>query len=363
MQERGARAAIIVTSALGRASRAQLEREATAGERPRKDYVELARVLGADVIDGHHMAHSAALLPRLIARWVHFRAGQIAEVFLRPRWYKTVVTWGDFPGLLLAVLFKVARSRRGLFMVAQYTSLSKKAALLRRFGAHTHLRAIIYHSSVQFGIAASKLNVAPRKMCHVLQPVDERFWAPASCPAENLICAAGIEARDYATLVEAVRGLDVVLELGVASTTSSGSAAVELSGLGGVKLPANVRLTSPSLPELRSLYARSQFVVVPLQEREYDAGSTAVTEAMAMGKAVIVTRIRGQVDLVQHELNGLYVPPRDPAALRAAMERLLANPDEAERIGRAGRALVEERHTLDGYTDRLAGVIGGAARA
>jgi glycosyltransferase involved in cell wall biosynthesis len=45
---------------------------------------------------------------------------------------------------------------------------------------------------------------------------------------------------------------------------------------------------------LRDLYSQSRFVVVPLHEVDFDAGVTTLTEAMAMGKAVIVTRTRGR---------------------------------------------------------------------
>lgn len=50
---------------------------------------------------------------------------------------------------------------------------------------------------------------------------------------------------------------------------------------------------------------------------------------------------------------GLYVPPGDAAALRAATEHLLGHLGEAERMGRAGRERVEEQLSLDHYVERL----------
>jgi hypothetical protein len=47
----GARTLILVTSHPGQPTCSDLARQAMAGERPRKDYVELARLIGADVLD------------------------------------------------------------------------------------------------------------------------------------------------------------------------------------------------------------------------------------------------------------------------------------------------------------------------
>jgi glycosyltransferase involved in cell wall biosynthesis len=75
-----------------------------------------------------------------------------------------------------------------------------------------------------------------------------------------------------------------------------------------------------------------------------------------MGKAVVVSRTRGQRDLVRDGHNGIHVRPGDPRALRAALDHLLAHPEEAERMGRAGRALVERELTLDAWVARVAAV-------
>jgi len=50
---------------------------------------------------------------------------------------------------------------------------------------------------------------------------------------------------------------------------------------------------------------------------------------------------------------GIYVPPGDPEALRSAIEHLLANPHEAERMGQAGRRLAQQTMSLDCYVERL----------
>ncbi len=72
-----------------------------------------------------------------------------------------------------------------------------------------------------------------------------------------------------------------------------------------------------------------------------------------MGRAVICSRTPGQTDVVIDGETGIYVPPGDPQALREAIEYLLANPDLAERMGQAGRRLIEQSMSLDRYVERL----------
>jgi glycosyltransferase involved in cell wall biosynthesis len=69
-------------------------------------------------------------------------------------------------------------------------------------------------------------------------------------------------------------------------------------------------------------------------------------EALLMERPIVGTRVGGIPESVRHEETGLLVPPADPVALAAAIERLLANPEEARRFGAAGRKLMLERFTL-----------------
>jgi glycosyltransferase involved in cell wall biosynthesis len=64
----------------------------------------------------------------------------------------------------------------------------------------------------------------------------------------------------------------------------------------------------------------------------------SVLEAMAAGKPVVATRIGGTDEAVENGVTGWLVPPRDPAALAAAVSRVLSDPSEGRRMGEAGRA-------------------------
>jgi len=109
--------------------------------------------------------------------------------------------------------------------------------------------------------------------------------------------------------------------------------------------------------ELRDLYARSRFVVVPLRRSDTDNGVNVILEAMAMGKPVICSRTQGQVDVIEEGVTGLFVPVGDPAALRVAMLELWNNPERAAQMGRAARAYVEKHHTLERFCRDVKGAV------
>ena len=58
---------------------------------------------------------------------------------------------------------------------------------------------------------------------------------------------------------------------------------------------------------------------------------------------------------------GLIVPAEDPDALRAAIERVLDDPDRARQLAVAGRRRVDEKHTMDDMAAQLARLIKEAA--
>lgn len=70
-------------------------------------------------------------------------------------------------------------------------------------------------------------------------------------------------------------------------------------------------------------------------------------EALAMGRPVVASRVNGVPELIEDHKTGLLVPPRDPQALARAIRDMLSDPAAASKLGAAGRALVQERFTVD----------------
>ena len=70
----------------------------------------------------------------------------------------------------------------------------------------------------------------------------------------------------------------------------------------------------------------------------------SIMEAMATGRAVVTTDNPGCREAVTDGINGLVVPPRDPAALADALRSLVGRPARLAEMGRAGRRLAEARY-------------------
>ncbi len=104
---------------------------------------------------------------------------------------------------------------------------------------------------------------------------------------------------------------------------------------------------------LASAYREAALLVLP---SEYEAFGLVLLEAMTQGTPVVACRVGGIPEVVADGKTGILVPPRDPPALADAIERLLADPSSARRLGEAGRAEVVPRFTWESVAERLDGV-------
>jgi glycosyltransferase involved in cell wall biosynthesis len=105
-------------------------------------------------------------------------------------------------------------------------------------------------------------------------------------------------------------------------------------------------------------YERAAVVACPSHREGY---GVAAREAMAYGRPVVASAVGGLVDAVEHGVTGLLVPPRDPAALRSAIERLFADPELRRRLGQAARERARERWSWDVATRATLEAYGTAA--
>jgi glycosyltransferase involved in cell wall biosynthesis len=110
--------------------------------------------------------------------------------------------------------------------------------------------------------------------------------------------------------------------------------------------------------ELERLYGRAAVVACPSRREGF---GVVCAEAMAHGRPVVASAVGGFLDLVVDEETGLLVPPRDPPALRRALERLLGDADLRRRLGAAARERIRRRFSWDAVLDATIELYRGAA--
>jgi glycosyltransferase involved in cell wall biosynthesis len=323
---------------------------------PTMDYYALQSRLGADLADYTTVAADTHPLVRAAMR-LGRDAALAAHGYLRARDYDVIFSNSESISIPLAALLKTMRRRPTHVFIGHRMSASKKKPFFRFL--HPQMDAIFLYAEAQRAYSEGELGIPARKLHLIAFHADTRFFHPMpEVPVEQRISSAGLELRDYPTLIEAVRGLDVDVRLAAASPWSKRRNETE-----NRELPANVTARGYPYHELRDLYASSRFVVVPLYETDFQAGVTTILEAMAMGKAVIASKTRGQREVIEDGRTGIYVPPGDAAALRAAIVDLLASPERAAQIGANARRAVETRMSLTIWADRIAEVIREVAGA
>ncbi len=346
-----------------------------AGTYPRKDYYELREALDADILDLGALDKRG--WTRILRRVVGASLAQVVLARTRVSRYDAVFVDQETTGFALAAL--LGRRRPRLVMIAHLLT-PRKSLLSRALGLQRKIDCMIVHSTLQQRQAERALGLRPTQTALVPYQTDDRFWSPRTAAVKKQICAVGLENRDYDTLIAAVRDLDVQVVVAAASLWSTHDGVADSK-----MLPPNVAIASFDYAGLRDLYAESLFIVVPLKEVENQSGITTILEAMAMGKAVVVSHTRGQTDVVRdrrhasradpdrptqpewahilgataQEPTGIYVRPGDPGELQRAIAFLVAHPETARAMGRNGRQLLRETMSLDHFTERVAALIVG----
>lgn len=323
---------------------------------PRRDYRALADRLGADILDAGTLSSRRGRMLDGIA------LARVAAARSTP--YDSIYCDSEHIGIPLAFLLRRRDARPRLTTIAHYLTPLKKRLLIRALRVQRGIDAVIVHTRAQaeravaLGFQASQVALVPYQ-------VDASFWRPEPSVPLTHIASAGQEFRDYLTLMRAVDGLPLNVEIAAGSHWSK-----RRKNFAASDIPTNVSVRRRSYAELKAMYGGARFVVVPLHDVDFQAGIITILEAMAMGKAVVVSRTRGQTstvtgpmmrdgilhDIGEHawsEATGLYVPPRDPPSLRAAITYLTERPDVAERMGAAGRAHVEAALSLEHFAERV----------
>jgi len=316
---------------------------------PRVSLLEDA--ISADVLDERYLFEKAPGLRRSFYRMIPVSIAQLLEALFIMNRYDMVLTHTEKVSFPLSLILKWFRSSKPhIVVLSRITSVDMKRSKQKIWFLKKTRKSVtrfLIWSSVQRRIAIERFGVPADKIMLLKRGVDQSFWSPREIETDT-ICSAGMEARDYPTLVNALSNLNIPCH--IAAGASRGEIFETIKKLHEIRdIPDHVTVGPKSPKDLRMLYARSRFVVIPLLQTDSDNGLTTILEAMSMGKPVICTKAEGQVDIIQDGVTGIYVPQEDSEAMRDAIQSLWDDPERCKRMGRAARAFIVKNHNIEQF--------------
>ncbi len=264
--------------------------------------------------------------------------------------YDLVVAWESKNGFLYGVLRRLLRRYDHRFVILAF---GLRGPLLRfiplaRYALQA-TNAITVPSSGErdlyvkrLALPSGRVHVCPNGMYDLtrafgvageLEPLDR----------DTFIFAGGYSHRDFDVLIAAAEGTDVPVRI-----------IAPRHGPLASRLPSNVKWCEP-LPgkDYYQQMRAARVVVIPLKDVPFAVGLVELLSAMALGKAIIVTRTIATPDYVQSNENAILVPPGDYIALRQAIEYLLEHPAAREQMGKEARARFCRRYRYDAFAMRV----------
>lgn len=97
--------------------------------------------------------------------------------------------------------------------------------------------------------------------------------------------------------------------------------------------------------DIREVWRRTDIAV--LASRGGEGVPLSLVEAAACGRPLVATDVPGSRDIAQAGVNALLVPPRNPAALADALERLIRDADLRRNYATASRTVAESGFSSD----------------
>jgi glycosyltransferase involved in cell wall biosynthesis len=268
-------------------------------------------------------------LPRLDSRLGRMGATLAARTLIRKHAGRSVVvSHGPLLALYSECLARPA-ARQALHLVfsfnftdlptgARRTLLTRYLRRVDRLVVASTIERALY--SEYFELEADRIDL----LLWGIQPPVQELTKAARFGDGQYICAIGSQARDYHTLMEAMRRLPHIKLILVATPDS----------LPRGMVPDNVKvLTNIPLADAMNVLAHSMFMVLPLRDSTVPCGHVTVVCAMHMGKAILSTDSTGLGDYLIDGSNAELFSPRNPQQLAEKILRLFSEPSLCQRLG------------------------------
>lgn len=327
---------------------------AKAGKCPQHPMWDISQILGAEF----HQPQGYKVLPidkicaQIIGRPEYWALARSLSSKLKEDDF--IYCDGEHIGIPIATLCGASRARPKIAVLVHNLNRRKGHLALKLFNIASKVDLFVCNISSQAEFLRHYLRLPQSRVYRVPSPpgIDTSFFKPQPASYKKLrpvIGSGGMEQRDYHTLADATKDLDVDVKV------CAFFACVDASrrNLPEV-LPNNMSCRFYELPDLAQLYCDSDLVVVTLFKNNYEAGMTTIFEAMACRRPVIVTRSsEGTIGELIDKGIVTGVAPGDPIGLKQAIQKLLNNPQLAQTQAERGYELVLKQSNHSQYVRDL----------
>ncbi|OGT89673.1 MAG: hypothetical protein A2514_14865 [Gammaproteobacteria bacterium RIFOXYD12_FULL_61_37] len=354
-------ARILSFSKGGRQERLALVR---AGKAPRDFFYGTDRLLeqGYDI---EQLSIGIAYQPGVLNHLIHVKEqmlSRLTRLGLRPAVIDhfraefsradVALSFTDGFSITLGHYFRDIPPSRAPFLIGCFHGLcdleSKAPAALRPSVARTIERSLRRLDHVAFfgpadrSYALNRFGIHPERASIIRFGVDIEFWRPADTPSGDYVFSVGQDTnRDFMTLVNAEVDVPVRIHTALPMVIPASRRNVTLAR-------GSYQQSSLTDEQLREMYQASMAVVVPLKDVYQPTGYSVTLQAMACGKPVILSRIKGlwAPDLLVDGENCLLVEPGNSREIADAINRLARDASLRQRLGNAAREIVLTHFSL-----------------
>ena len=276
---------------------------------------------------------------------LHFYIVQAIKAIFKIKKYDVVLSHGMPSGIVLALFrrFIKTKAKHIVFDIGSFNSaaVDGKVLKLNQFASKS-IDGIIYHSSQQIEyykkfypwiVEKSKFIPFGTDLEYFKRDENEEigYIDSESINEENYILAIGYSMRDYTTLLEAFKLIDLDINLKIIGNSSISASDKRVEILG----PIEKR-------ELNLQIQKAKFCVLPLENKNFSFGQMTLLQQMYFEKAVITARVPSTMDYVEDKKNAVLYEPKNVNNLKEQIEYLINNVDKRNCIGKKAKESVTD---------------------
>lgn len=288
---------------------------------------------------------SAFLRKRILT--MHYAHLPLFPLFFR---YDVIFTSTAYSSLFLKALLRIKRFKWVVLDFNILGTLQEEKTFKQKIFAYaiTHgADGIVAISEAERDALKMRFPHLKEKIIFLHEATDTDFFTPDTTPEKNMILSVGNYARDFTTLIEASAGLKAELLLATKLIKPEDQKT----------LPSHVKVAHLSHDEVLRAYKEASMAVVSLNTKDtyFDSvGTLALGEAMAMGKATIVTHTKSMESYIDDGVNGIFVERKNVEKMKESLKRLLEDSALRRRLGDNARHFALKNLDPDVFAEKLA---------